>query len=223
MCPLKTSDLAAARPAQARDQLRPAGEVEPRRHERLAAKRVGVRLPEVDLGTGGAEARGQILLQRGFGARRIADVSRGRVEADQVGCQAHELVAAAADLVADELLAARFNISERLTRCYGVRVSEAAIENSLLDEARSLIDLATSRGVVLRLVGGLAVRVLCPDLPAAQPHRAGSRLLLGRLVAARPAAAARRARVRAPTRRSTRSTATSSSTSRTPRRAWRST
>ena len=44
-------------------------------------------------------------------------------------------------------------------------MSEAAAENSLLEEARSLIDLATSRGVVLRLVGGLAVHVLCPDLP----------------------------------------------------------
>ena len=70
----------------------------------LPRSSLGVRLPEVDLRPGGAEARRQILLQGGLGARRIADVSRRRVEADQVGRQAHELIAAAADLVTDELL-----------------------------------------------------------------------------------------------------------------------
>src|SRR5204862_6362110 len=35
----------------------------------------------------------------------------------------------------------------------------------LLDEARQLIDAATERGIVLRLLGGLAIALLCPDLP----------------------------------------------------------
>jgi hypothetical protein len=35
----------------------------------------------------------------------------------------------------------------------------------LLNEAKSLIDLATERGIALRLVGGLAIRLLTPDLP----------------------------------------------------------
>jgi hypothetical protein len=35
----------------------------------------------------------------------------------------------------------------------------------LLDEARKLIDLATGRGIVLRLLGGLAIGLLSPQLP----------------------------------------------------------
>jgi len=35
----------------------------------------------------------------------------------------------------------------------------------LLDEARRLVDAATERGVVLRLLGGLAIGTLCPELP----------------------------------------------------------
>ena len=35
----------------------------------------------------------------------------------------------------------------------------------LLDEGRRLIDLATARGVVLRLLGGLAIGFLTPELP----------------------------------------------------------
>jgi hypothetical protein len=35
----------------------------------------------------------------------------------------------------------------------------------LLDEATSLIDRAAERGIPLRLLGGLAIRMLCPDLP----------------------------------------------------------
>jgi hypothetical protein len=44
-------------------------------------------------------------------------------------------------------------------------MSEVAEETGLLNEARSLIDLATERGVDLRLLGGLAIRLVCPDLP----------------------------------------------------------
>jgi hypothetical protein len=36
----------------------------------------------------------------------------------------------------------------------------------LPEQARRLIDLATERGVVLRLVGGLAIQLLTPELPA---------------------------------------------------------
>jgi hypothetical protein len=45
-------------------------------------------------------------------------------------------------------------------------VSESPVGTDLLEEARALVDLATERGIVLRLVGGIAVRILCPDLPA---------------------------------------------------------
>jgi hypothetical protein len=41
----------------------------------------------------------------------------------------------------------------------------AAGSTVLLDEARRLVDEATERGIVLRLLGGLAIGVLCPDLP----------------------------------------------------------
>jgi hypothetical protein len=40
-----------------------------------------------------------------------------------------------------------------------------AEETRLLDEAHVLIDLASGRGIVLRLLGGLAIRALCPELP----------------------------------------------------------
>ncbi len=44
-------------------------------------------------------------------------------------------------------------------------MSEIAQEGSLIGEAQALIDLAGEHGIVLRLVGGLAIRFLCPDLP----------------------------------------------------------
>jgi hypothetical protein len=45
-------------------------------------------------------------------------------------------------------------------------MSDIAHDGSLIGEAQALIDLAGGRGIVLRLVGGLAIRFLCPDLPA---------------------------------------------------------
>ena len=92
---------------------------------------------------------------------------RGRVEGDQRRTRAPRARRGARRSVADELLGVAQNISARGQLALSVSgLSEAAVERtSLLDEARSLIDLATERGVVLRLVGGLAVRVLCPDLP----------------------------------------------------------
>ena len=44
-------------------------------------------------------------------------------------------------------------------------MSDTVAETDLLNEAKSLIDLATERSIALRLVGGLAIRVLTPDLP----------------------------------------------------------
>jgi hypothetical protein len=44
-------------------------------------------------------------------------------------------------------------------------MSEIAQEGPLIHEAQALIDLAAERGIVLRLLGGLAIRFLCPDLP----------------------------------------------------------
>jgi len=44
-------------------------------------------------------------------------------------------------------------------------VNEQPAGTNLLDEARAVVDLATERGVVLRLLGGIAVGLLCPDLP----------------------------------------------------------
>ena len=61
-----------------------------------------------------------------------------------------------------------------IMRCRNVRgcesassldVTEQATETELLAEARRLIDDARQRGVVLRLLGGLAIQLLTPELP----------------------------------------------------------
>ena len=44
-------------------------------------------------------------------------------------------------------------------------MSDTVEGTDLLNEAKSLIDLATERSIALRLVGGLAIRLLTPDLP----------------------------------------------------------
>ena len=44
-------------------------------------------------------------------------------------------------------------------------MSDAPVEVDLLHQGQALIDLATERDVKLRLIGGLAIRYLCPDLP----------------------------------------------------------
>ncbi|HLJ02196.1 MAG TPA: hypothetical protein VKT31_02085 [Solirubrobacteraceae bacterium] len=45
-------------------------------------------------------------------------------------------------------------------------MSDTADEIHLLNEAEALIELAGRRGIVLRLFGGLAIRMLCSELPA---------------------------------------------------------
>jgi hypothetical protein len=44
-------------------------------------------------------------------------------------------------------------------------MTETVDERSLQDEAQALVDLAGERGIALRLVGGLAIRLLTPELP----------------------------------------------------------
>ncbi len=44
-------------------------------------------------------------------------------------------------------------------------MTDAVADTDLLHEAKSLIDLAAERDIALRLVGGLAIRLLTPDLP----------------------------------------------------------
>ena len=62
-------------------------------------------------------------------------------------------------------------------------MSELQAGTNLLDEARALVDAATESGVVLRLLGGIAVRVLCPDLPART--RAGQDVDFGSVASSR--------------------------------------
>jgi len=44
-------------------------------------------------------------------------------------------------------------------------MTETSAETGLMSEARRLIDLAGERGIVLRLLGGLAIQLLTPELP----------------------------------------------------------
>ena len=44
-------------------------------------------------------------------------------------------------------------------------MTETSAETGLMSEARRLIDRAGERGIVLRLLGGLAIQVLTPELP----------------------------------------------------------
>jgi hypothetical protein len=64
-------------------------------------------------------------------------------------------------------------------------VSDTAEATRLLDEGRRLIDVATEREIALRLLGGLAIGLLCPDLPPRT--RVGQDLDLGSLSSSRRA------------------------------------
>ena len=44
-------------------------------------------------------------------------------------------------------------------------MTETAVETGLTSEARRLIERAEQRGIVLRLLGGLAIQLLTPELP----------------------------------------------------------
>ncbi|MGH2896136.1 MAG: hypothetical protein ACRDPM_23105 [Solirubrobacteraceae bacterium] len=56
-------------------------------------------------------------------------------------------------------------------------MTETSAETGLQSEARRLIDLAGDRGIVLRLLGGLAIQMLTPELP--RRTRAGQDLDFG--------------------------------------------
>jgi hypothetical protein len=60
-----------------------------------------------------------------------------------------------------------------------------AEDTRLLQQGRDLIDLASQRGIVLRLLGGLAIRHLCPELPPRT--RSGQDLDFGSLSSTRRA------------------------------------
>jgi hypothetical protein len=62
-------------------------------------------------------------------------------------------------------------------------MSDTAQSMDLLNEARRLVDVATGRGIVLRLLGGLAIGLLCSDLPPRT--RAGQDLDFGSLSSSR--------------------------------------
>ena len=64
-------------------------------------------------------------------------------------------------------------------------MSAAGDSNRLLEEARRLIDGATQHGIVLRLLGGLAIGFLTPELPPRT--RAGQDLDFGSVVSNRRA------------------------------------
>jgi hypothetical protein len=62
-------------------------------------------------------------------------------------------------------------------------LTDTAQDTELLHDGQALIDLAAERGIVLRLLGGLAIRFLCPDLPPRT--RAGQDLDFGSLSSTR--------------------------------------
>jgi hypothetical protein len=64
-------------------------------------------------------------------------------------------------------------------------VTDTSAETGLASEARRLIDLAGDRGIVLRLLGGLAIQMLTPELPPRT--RAGQDLDFGSVRSSRKA------------------------------------
>jgi hypothetical protein len=67
-------------------------------------------------------------------------------------------------------------------------MTEISAETGLTTEARRLIDLAGDRGIVLRLLGGLAIQLLTPELPPRT--RTGQDLDFGSVRSSRKALAA---------------------------------
>ena len=91
----------AARAREAGDQLRAALEAQAGRHLPAAGHVLGRRLPHVDVRAGGAQAPGEVLLQRGLLARLVAGMARRGVEADELRGQRDQLVALLGDGAAD--------------------------------------------------------------------------------------------------------------------------
>src|SRR5581483_6120585 len=98
--PVEGQRPAAAAPAEAREELRPAAEGEARRDHRMAGERRRIRLPHLDLGADGAKPGREKRLQR----RLVAADAGRRVEADQRLQERDDLVASRLDEVHDALL-----------------------------------------------------------------------------------------------------------------------
>jgi len=161
-------------------------EVEALRHERLTLQRLRVGLEQVDLGTDAAQTCREVLLQRHFLARGVAWVTRGRIESDERTGEGDELIALRLERRADRLLDVGQPHAATLTKPLPfAAMSAAGDSNRLLEEARRLIDGATQHGIVLRLLGGLAIGFLTPELPPRT--RAGQDLDFGSVVSNRRA------------------------------------
>ena len=115
---------------------------------------------------------GEVLLQRRLLPRRVADVAARSCRSRSGRTRARRARRGAARSRRRRGARRRSGPCGDPNAGYGVAVSELPAGTNLLDEARALVDAATERGVVLRLLGGIAVRVLCPDLPARTPQRA---------------------------------------------------
>ncbi len=97
---------AAAAPGSAkpRRELGTALEIETLGNEPLTGELRRIWLPDVDLGSRGAEAPAQVLLESGLVAGRISDVPRRRVEVDQIACEGDQIRSPCGDRVDDPLL-----------------------------------------------------------------------------------------------------------------------
>ena len=130
MWPLNSSDRPPPVPACLAISCGRPDEVQSRRDQRLARHCVAVGLPEVGARARLAQQLGEVLLQRGFIARRVADVAGRRVERDQRRRERDEVVAARFDRLADASLdvcqrhAAHDNVGNGMMR--GLRWSRCA-------------------------------------------------------------------------------------------------
>jgi hypothetical protein len=82
---------------EARDELRPPGEIDLIRQLAASGQLAGIGLPQVDRGAGALQALRELLLQRPLLSGRIAQVARGRVESNQCPCEIDQLAASLAD------------------------------------------------------------------------------------------------------------------------------
>src|SRR6185437_1294787 len=159
-----------ALPGLPRDQLRATLEREAGRNQRLPGHRRRVRLPHVDRRAGSTQPRPEVLLQGRLVPGWIPHLARGRVEPDQGACQFDKLIATRPYGLTDASLGVRQRHGRHPNNSlYRMgEMTDVVAETDLLHDAKSLIDLASERGIALRLVGGLAIRVITPELPPRQ-------------------------------------------------------
>ena len=144
MCPLKSSDPPAPAPATRADELRPAREVEARRHERLAAQLLGVGLPEIDLGARACRRAARYscsAASREAGRRRRARSCRTR-SGRRRGPRARP---GAADLVRRRAARARSASAQRLEPSRIANGASTRATDLRDDQRRPLADAAARR------------------------------------------------------------------------------